>query len=164
MSGNNILNNSGYGSNVNSNMLGASLGFNYKIFSLQLGYNNIWGPSDGYEGGGLISPYTYQLATDPLYTTGWMQGMVEKSAGQAYKIAPALSLLDNNLVIAPSYQYYATSFVPASREYDFTVSYALADVKGLTIFAGYGYVQQGYASDGSGGDTYQGQVMFSYLY
>ena len=71
----NILNNNGYGNSVSSNMLGASLDFNYSIFGLQLGYNNIWGPSDGYEAGGLISPYTYQYATDPLYTTGWMQGM-----------------------------------------------------------------------------------------
>lgn len=136
----NILNNNGYGNSVSSNMLGASLDFNYSIFGLQLGYNNIWGPSDGYEAGGLISPYTYQYATDPLYTTGWMQGMVERSSGHAYKFAPSLSILNNNLTILPSYQYYATSLIPSSSEYDLQISYNIEQVKGLTVFGGYGYL------------------------
>lgn len=162
-----ILNNAGYGNDVRSNMLGLQLGFNYSIFGLQLGYNNIWGPEDSYEGGGIISPYTYQYATDPLYTTGWIQGMVERSAGQAFKIAPSISLLDNNLVITPSYQYYATTFMPAGVEYDIQISYSVPQVKGLTFFGGYGYLQQPtYTSydDDLGGDTYQAQIMVSYLY
>ena len=159
--GKNILNTSGYGNSVKSNLLGLQLGFNYSIFALQLGYDNVWGPSGAYENGGLVSPYTYQMATDPLYTSGWMQGLVEKSAGQAYKIAPSLSLLVNNLVISPSYQYYATTGVAPSTEYDLTLSYNIPQVKGLTIFAGYGYTQQ--PAD-AGGDTYQAQTMLSYLY
>lgn len=157
----NILNNNGYGNSVNSNMIGLQLGFNYSIFGLQLAYNNIWGPSDGYEAGGLVSPYTYQYATDPLYTTGWIQGMVERSSGQAYKIAPSLTLLDNNLVISPSYQYYATTLIPASREYDIQVSYSVPQVKGLTFFGGYGYVTD---ADPDGNGVYQAQLMVSYLY
>lgn len=157
----NILNTSGYGNSVNSNMLGAQFGFNYSILGLQLGYNNIWGPSDGYQSGGLVSPYTYQYATDPLYTTGWIQGMVERSSGQAYKIAPSLSLLDNNLVITPSYQYYATTLIPASSEYDLQISYMIPEIKGLTVFGGYGYLTN-VNEDGDG--AYQAQVMLSYLY
>lgn len=157
----NILNNNGYGNSVDSNMLGAQLGFNYSIFGLQLGYNNIWGPSDGYEAGGLISPYTYQYATDPLFTTGWLQGMVERSSGQAYKIAPSLNLLDNNLVISPSYQYYATTIIPASSEWDLQISYNVPDVKGLTFFGGYGYLTN---ADEDGNGVYQAQLMVSYLY
>ena len=30
---------------------------------------------------------------------------------------------DNNLVITPSYQYYATTIMPASSEYDLQISY-----------------------------------------
>lgn len=161
--GANFLNNSGYGNSENSNMIGAQLGIKYKILSLQLGYNNIWGSSDGYQGGGLISPYTYQIASDPLYTSGWINGMIEKSAGQAYKIAPSLNLLNNQLVITPSYQYYANTAVPVSSEYDLQVSYNLASVKGLTLFAGYGYVTQT-GEDGGNADIYQAQLMFSYLY
>ncbi|MDD3266006.1 MAG: hypothetical protein PHC75_02350 [Burkholderiales bacterium] len=157
----NILNSNGYGNSVRSNMIGTELGFHYDIFDLQLGYNNIWGPSSGYEAGGLVSPYTYQYATDPLYTTGWIQGMVERSSGQAYKIAPSLSLLEGNLVISPSYQYYATSLIPSSSEYDLQISYSLPQVKGLTLFGGYGYLTNG---DENGNSVYQAQVMASYLY
>ncbi|RTL10706.1 MAG: hypothetical protein EKK54_10395 [Neisseriaceae bacterium] len=157
----NILNNNGYGNSVSSNMIGAQLGFNYSIFGIQFGYNNIWGPTDGYEAGGLVSPYTYQYATDPLYTTGWIQGMVERSSGQAYKIAPSLSLLDNSLIISPSYQYYATTIIPASNEYDIQLSYSLPQVKGLTFFGAYGYVTD---ADPDGNGVYQAQLMVSYLY
>ncbi|MFN7094989.1 MAG: hypothetical protein ACK4M7_06465, partial [Burkholderiales bacterium] len=157
----NILNSNGYGNSVRSNMIGTQLGFNYSIFDLQLGYNNIWGPSDGYEAGGLVSPYTYQYATDPLYTTGWIQGMVERSSGQAYKIAPSLNLLENNLVITPSYQYYATTLIPASNEYDLQISYSVPQVKGLTFFGGYGYLTN---ADQNSNGVYQAQLMASYLY
>lgn len=156
-----ILNNNGYGNSVRSNMVGAQLTANYSIFGLQLGYNNIWGPSDSYEAGGIISPYTYQYATDPLYTTGWIQGMVERSAGQAYKVAPSLTMLDSNLIITPSYEYYATSIIPASAEYDIQVSYSISQLKGLTLFGGYGYLTNA-ANDGSG--IYQAQLMASYIY
>lgn len=157
----NILNNNGYGNSVRSNMLGAQVGFHYDVFDLQLGYNNIWGPSGGYEAGGLVSPYTYQYATDPLYTTGWIQGMVERSSGQAYKIAPSLTFLEGNLVISPSYQYYATQLIPASSEYDLQISYSIPQVKGLTLFGGYGYLTNG---DEDGNGVYQAQIMASYLY
>ncbi|MCE3269358.1 MAG: hypothetical protein K0R49_1610 [Burkholderiales bacterium] len=157
----NILNTNGYGNSVDSHMIGLQFGFNYSIFNLQLGYNNIWGNADGYEAGGIVSPYTYQLATDPLYTTGWIQGMVERSSGQAYKIAPSLSLLDNNLTIAPAYQYYATTLIPASSEYDLQISYNVPQIKGLTFFGGYGYLTD-INNDGSG--IYQWQIMVTYLY
>ena len=85
----NTFYNAGYGE-VQSNMLGIQLAMSYDWFRLQLGYNNIWGPKDAYAGGGIVSPYTYQYSSDPLYTTSWMQGLVEKSAGSAYKIAMPL--------------------------------------------------------------------------
>lgn len=156
-----ILNSNGYGNDVRSNMVGAQVEFNYKIFGLQLGYNNIWGPSDGYEAGGIVSPYTYQYATDPLYTTGWIQGMVERSSGQAYKVAPSLTLLGENLIITPSYQHYQTTYVPTSDEYDLQISYNVPEVKGLTFFGGVGLLTN---ADEDGNNVYQAQVMASYLY
>lgn len=156
----NVISSAGLGT-VNSNMVGLQFGFNYKIFNLQLGYNNIWGGDGAYGGGNIVSPYTYQLATDPLYTTGWMVGMVERSAGQAYKIAPSLNLMDNALQIIPSYENFATTAQPGSSEYDLQIIYNVKQIKGFTIFGGYGYLFQ---SDEQGGNTYQGQVMFSYLY
>lgn len=167
-SGANALENNGYGS-VRSNMVGLMLGLDYSIFGLQVSYNNIWGPSTAYGGGDLVSPYTYQYATDPLYTTGWLAGMIEKSSsGSAYKIAPSLSLLNNNLIIGPSYEYYATSVsqlvptsIPDTSEYDLQITYNIPQIKGLTIFTGGGYLLQ---PEDIGGNIYSAQVMVNYLY
>ncbi len=151
--------------NVNSNFIGVQLGLNYDKFSVQAAYNNIWGGEDSYMGGGIVSPATYGIQTDPLYTQGWMMGMVELSGGSAYKIAPTLNLLDGNLQIGPSYEYFATTSVPAVAEYDLQIVYNVPQVKGLTIFGGYGYlVQDNHDSEDADGNKYQAQIMVSYLY
>ncbi len=162
-SSNNILNNNGYGTNVQSNMVGLQLGMNYSWVGLQLGYNNIWGPPNAYQGGNLIVPYSYQLNTDPLYTTSWIVGMVEKAAGQAYKISPSATFLDGNLTILPSYAYYATNseYMPPTTEWDIVANYIIPQIKGFTVYGGYGYILQ---PDSVGGNVYQAQVMLSYLY
>lgn len=118
---------------ITSNFIGAEIGLNYNWFGLTLGYNGIWGPANAYEGGGIVSPYTYQLGVDPLYTTSWIIGMVEKSAGNAYKIAPSLSFLNNNLTISPSIVYYDTYAVVSSTEYDFIINYNIPQIKGFNL-------------------------------
>jgi hypothetical protein len=157
----NILNAAGYGESVQSNMVGLQLGFSYHWFGVQLAYNNTWGPETSFEGGGLISPYTYEYGSDPLYTTSYMQGLVEKSAGQAFKIATPLTFLDNNLTFYPSVAYYATTAIPASTEYNFVMSYSIPQVKGFTIFGAIGQLDQ---SEQQGGNVQQIQLMLSYLY
>lgn len=159
----NVMANNGYG-DISSNFIGAQAGLTYNCFGLSLGYNSIWGPQSAYAGGGLVSPYTYQLGTDPLYTTSWMVGMVEKSAGNAYKITPSLSLLDGNLTITPSYAYYSTAQVVDSSEYDFIINYNIPQIRGFNVYGGYGYIAQGYNPNGSGGSISQTQIRFNYLY
>lgn len=150
---------------VNSNAFGLQLGVNYDIFSLQGSYNNIWGNSgNSYNGGGLVSPYTYSYAMDPLYTTGWVLGMVELGAGSAYKIAPSLNLLDGDLQIGPSYEYYETNTTSPISEYDLQVTYLLPQIKGLSLFGGVGYLLQSVDSEGAGGNYYNMEFMVSYLY
>src|SRR6185437_15965463 len=95
---NNVFYNNGYG-DVQSNMVGLQLAMKYDWLGVQLDYNNIWGPSNAYAGGGMVSPYTYQYSSDPLFTSSWLQGMIEKSAGSAYKLAMPLSFFDNSLII-----------------------------------------------------------------
>lgn len=158
--GNDVFANAGYGT-VSSNIIGMQGGINYDIFLLQFGYNNVWGSSTAYGGGDIVSPYTYQYATDPLYTTAWIFGLVEKSAGSAYKITPALNLLDNKLQLSTSYAYYATTAQPPSSEYDLQINYLIPQIKGLTVYGGFGYLLQ---SVEQGGNFYMGQVMLSYLY
>ncbi len=161
---NNVFTQAGLG-NVNSNFIGVQLGLNYDIFKIEGAYNNIWGGQDAYLGGVIVSPDTYGLQTDPLYTQGWVMGMVELSGGNAYKIAPTLNLLDGNLQIGPSYEYFAANSVPAVAEYDLQIVYNIPQVKGLTIFGGYGYLSYDNSnSQENEPNSYQWQAMISYLY
>lgn len=157
---------------INSTFFGAQAGFNYDWFGLTVAANTLFGSSNSYLGGGLISPYTYQIATDPLYTTSYMMGMVEKSGGNAYKITPSFSFMNNSLVIAPSAAFYQTTAVAASQEYDIVTTYNVQQIKGLLFTLDTAWlVQAPYANpfpnNGggmTGGNTYVIQFGTSYLY
>lgn len=167
---NNIISSNSDGS-INSTFYGAQLGFNYDWFGLTLAMNSVFGPQSSYLGGGIISPYTYQIATDPLYTTSYMMGMVEKAAGSAYKITPSFNFLDNNLTIAPSAAYYSTVAVPSSEEYDLLITYNVPQIKGLLFTLDNAYLVQSpynnpFPNVGglTGGSSYAIQFGTSYLY
>lgn len=167
--GDNVLNNPQftpypYGS-IGSNLLGVQFALNYGIWGLTLGFDSVFG-AGSYGNGGLVSPYTYQVVSDPLYTTAQFGGMIEKaSAGNAYKIAPSLTLLDKNLTIIPQYAYYATSAVPDSQEFDLTAQYSIPQIRGLSLDAAYSYVQSSGNNPIQPGDTINAVQMFvQYLY
>ncbi len=152
--------NNNYNNNVNSNMIGASIDTNYKNnIGITLAYNNIWGLNNSFLGGNIISPYTFSVGTDPLFTTSWIGGLIEKSAGYSYKISPYINLLNNQLNILLSYANYQTYQVIASQEYDIVCSISPQSLKGLNLILGYGYIshinQIGYQ---------EGQFMLSYTY
>jgi hypothetical protein len=87
--------------------------------------------------------------------------MVERSSGQAYKVSPVIKLIDNNLTISPSYQYYATTIIPASNKWDLIVSYNIPEIRGLNLLGVYGYLTN---ASVNANDLYQLQLMVSYLY
>ncbi len=166
--GNNVLNNPQYTvtpyGTVSSNIIGAQYILNYKIFSLNLGFNSVFG-NGSYGQGGFVSPYTYQLLSDPLYTDGQVAGMIEKSSGgNAYKIAPSLNLLDKNLVITPQYAYYATTAVPASQEFDLITQYSIPQIKGLSFLAAYSYAASPDNVTNYGGYVNAVQLFAQYLW
>ena len=90
--------------------------------------------------------------------------MVEKSAGNAYKISPSLTFLDGNLTLAPSIAIYSTTAVANSAEYDFIVNYSVPQIRGFNVYGGLGFITQGYNDNGSGGNVAQTQIRFNYLY
>jgi hypothetical protein len=159
-SGTNNFATSGYGT-PQSNMVGLQFGVNYDWLGVLVSYNNVFGNPNGYEGGGLVSPYTYQLATDPLYTTGILAGLVEKSAGSAVKIAPTFTFFSNSLTISPSYEQFWTNPYPNTTEWDLNLTYNLPQVKGLTFSEAFGYLSQ---PPSTGGSVTFDQVMVSYVY
>jgi len=158
--GNNVLAQAGYGT-PQSRLVGLQFAVNYTWFDFVASYNTVFGNNTAYEGGGLVSPYTYQLATDPLYTTSTVAGLVEKSAGSAVKLAPTFNFFGNTFTITPSYATYYTNPYPNSQEYDLTLSYALPGVKGLSFNGYLAYLQQ---SQQVGGNVKYTQLFASYIY
>ena len=144
--GDNVLNNpqytqTPYGS-VNSNILGAQFGISYGIWSLLLSYDGVFG-SGSFGDGGFVSPYTYQMLADPLYTTSQIEGMITTaSSGNSYKIAAPVSLLNQNITITPQFAYLATNAVPSSQEFDLIAEYTIPQVKGLMLEGAYSYMQE----------------------
>lgn len=160
----NALTDSGYGQ-ISSRFVGAQGGMSYKWFTLSLGFNSVWGPQTSYGAGSIVSPYTYGMATDPLYTTPYMAGLVDMgAAGNAYKISPSFNFLNNNLSIAPAVTSFSTSLPQwnGTHEYDFVVSYSIPQIKGLNLFGVYAYQQVPLANPT--GDNYISQFFISYLY
>jgi len=135
------------------------------FFSLNLAYSDIWGPVSAYGQGAIVSPYTYGFATDPLYTTPYLSGLVELGiSGQVYKISPAFTFLNGNLSIAPALTTFITQNPNWSNthEYDFVFKYSIPQVQGLTLFAVYAYQQVPAANQN--GSTGIAQFFISYLY
>ena len=63
------------------------------------------------EYGGIASPYTDSYATDPLFTTGFTQGMVDRRApGSSEKLALTYTSTDKRLVLALTRAYYDYGF------------------------------------------------------
>lgn len=122
--------------NTSANATGYGLigGIKNNFFKLSLGYNNIIQKNNAFKNGDIISPYTAGYATDPLYTTSMIAGMVEKGQGQAIKISGSLFLLDKKLTLGSSYaKYFVTAShdtqeIDADAKYDFT-----GKLKGFSI-------------------------------
>lgn len=161
---NNAFTTSGYGQ-ISSNFAGIQGGLAYKWFTLNVGYNNVWGPSDSFGNGAIVSPYTFAIATDPLFSTPYIAGLVDLgTAGSALKISPSFNFLNGNLSIAPAF----TSFTAASplyngtNEYDLIANYSIPQIKGLNFFAVYAYQQLPLSNEL--GSNYVTQLFVSYLY
>jgi hypothetical protein len=73
--------------------------------------------------GGLASPYTDSLATDPLYTTQITQGMADKrAAGESYKAALIYTIPSKQLrLIASEGWYNYTNQVAIDKQSEFNV-------------------------------------------
>jgi hypothetical protein len=163
--GNNAFNNNQLGT-ISSSFVGVQGGLTYKWLGVNLGYNSIWGQQGAFGNGAIVSPYSYGGATDPLYTTPYMMGLVDMgTAGSAYKVSVPLTFYDGNITITPSYSQFYTSVAAwqGTKEYDFTVNYAIPEVKGLNVFAVYALQSIPFSSVNSG-SNFSTQLFLSYLY
>jgi hypothetical protein len=74
-------------------------------------------------GGALISPYTESFATDPLYTSSMIRGMVELGPGSSWKVTASGHAFGKRLELAASFAQYHTDFNGNDSETYFDVIY-----------------------------------------
>jgi hypothetical protein len=106
-----------------SKMLGAKFTYRYGDYDVGVSTNILFADSNSFQKGGIISPYTYDIANDPLFTTSFRSGMVEKGGGTAFKIFSIASVLDNKLTLKPSLGIYNTNDGISSKELNMIAGY-----------------------------------------
>jgi len=102
---------------VNSVAWGAEIGVNYPAINSFIGkgqlsyaYNQISAHNYAVGGGAIIAPYTVGYATDPLFTTAMIRGLVETGPGNAWKVKWTQHLLDNQVQLIVAYAQFQTVF------------------------------------------------------
>ncbi|MBS0359042.1 MAG: hypothetical protein JSS53_07225 [Proteobacteria bacterium] len=123
------------GKTVGSSALGALVGVETPSAEFSVGYNYIPTRVNGFNGGGIVSPYTSGYVSDPLYTKSMIAGLVEKGAGQAFKLTAIFYRLEKQLQIESSFAYYYTTpHLHNTNEFDLDIEYAFkGKLKGFYI-------------------------------
>ena len=84
--------------------------------------------------GALISPHTAAYATDPLYTTSMIRGLVVQGPGHAWKTKFTYNLLNDKLNVMLAYAKYTTERRGNSHNVYVDLTYNLDGVlKGLSL-------------------------------
>jgi len=122
------------GSKVDSRAWGADVGVNIPHGKFDVSWNRI-GREDGTVGNGaLVSPYTAGWASDPLYTTSMIRGLVEQGPGHAWKARFAYGLLNDRLQLIAAYAKYGTALSGSSHDVYLDVAYSFDGyLKGLSL-------------------------------
>ncbi len=148
---------------ASSNALGAIIGVEMPIARVTVAWNKVFSANDAFKNGDIVSPYTAGYASDPLYTTSMIAGLVEKAPGNAFKIAGTFFAFDKKLTFTTSYaRYYTQPYFANTQETDFDITYAFKSkpLKGLSIRNRLG-IQTG---DPSKGTFYYNRVMLQYSF
>lgn len=123
------------GSGANSLVYGLKFGVATKsLGNLMLGYNDVASKAGAVGGGGIVSPYTANYTTDPLYTSSMIDGLVEQGPGHAWKIKYTKKFMGNHLDFATAFARYHTVFNGNSNNAYGDVQYHFSGMlKGLTL-------------------------------
>ena len=119
---------------VNSQVEGAKIGVNIPHGSVFVAYDKVDYKANNFGGGVIISPFTANYATDPLWTTSMIRGLVELGAGNAVKIKGTYKLLDDHLRLIAAWARYNTHFKGNSTNTYGDVTYFFGGAyKGLSL-------------------------------
>jgi hypothetical protein len=100
----------GVAGDVNSQVLGAKIGVNVPHGQIFVAYDKVDYKANDFGGGVIISPFTANYATDPLWTTSMIRGLVELGPGNAVKVKGTYKLFDNHLRLMAAWARYQTHF------------------------------------------------------
>lgn len=125
---------------VNATVYGAVIGVRRHKDQLTVGYNDLPAHAGAFGHGDVVSPYTTGYATDPLYTTSMIQGMVDrKTSGHAIKVTATAFFLRHRLRVIASFANYFNAVYAgynAARtdETDVDITYFLSGAwQGLSV-------------------------------
>jgi hypothetical protein len=149
---------------ANSTGYGGLVGVEMPQAKLTFAYNRIMPHADAFNHGGVVSPYTY--TSDPLYTTSMIAGLVDKTPGEAWKVAGTVYAFEKQLQILLSYaQYYTEPYLANTDEVNFDVAYSFKkskhkSLRGLSIRNRLGVM----TGDPTRGTFYYNRVMLQYSF
>ncbi len=129
----NNMQQAGYGS-PDSYLVGGKFGYNYSYwFNAEVSYDGMFGPNNSYYQGGFVSPYSYTIVNDPLYTSGLGAGMIEQGAGNSWRAATTFKILNEDLKLELAFEQFLTT--SPLNEYDIDIKYKprLDGLKGLIL-------------------------------
>ncbi len=129
------------GNGVDSTAFGAQIGLKYTLESAMLGagvisvsYNSLPVHQGSIGDGAIVSPYTVGYATDPLYTTAMIRGLVELGPGDAKRVSLSQHLLDNHVLVTLAFTRFDTKLNGGSNDTYVDVTYFPGGgLKGLSI-------------------------------
>lgn len=150
---------------VNGNAIGLKWAINTGHNTLTLAYNNVFGASNSYLNGGIVTPYTFGLETDPLYTTPALNSIAELGSGSAYLIKDSMTFMDNSLKASLAYAQFFVNQVYDTQanqvtEYDAALQYTVPHTT-LNIWSRLVYVSQ---PDYAGGSFIQPRLILNYIF
>jgi hypothetical protein len=122
------------GDRVKSQAIGGDIGVVIPDGRFDIFYNKLAREDGAVGGGALISPYTTNYGTDPLFTTSMIRGLVEAGPGRALKGKFTYDFFDKKLELTAAYAKYLTDFRGKSHDLYFDVIYHLDGyLRGLTL-------------------------------
>lgn len=150
---------------VSGNAIGLKWAINVAHNTLAFAYNNVFGSSNSYLNGGIVTPYTYGLETDPLYTTPALNSIAELGSGSAYLIKDSMAFMDNSLKASLSFSQFFVNQVYVTQanqitEYDAALQYTIPHTT-LNFWSRMVFVSR---PDYAGGSFLQPRFIINYIF
>lgn len=160
----NNMQQAGYGA-PDSYLAGVKFAYGFSDwFNVELSYDGMFGPDNSFYQGGFVSPYTYTIVNDPLYTSGLGAGMIEQGAGNSWRIGNTYKLMGDDLKMEIAYEQFMTA--NPLNEWDLDIKYKphLNGLKGLIIHWEADYATAPTWDVTNGGNFFFMETMVSYNY